>query len=168
MSKERDLYFNWLKAMAMPKRKDAEFYHDTLLYMHGIEFKVIHPNDRNRELDGRELRAYFRDETGIAYDSNEPASVLEVLLGLAWRCDDIVGGADRGTSYWFRILLENLSLDGSFNIRNASYVINKFNNREYENSEVGCLFPSSDEGARLADVELWYQMCWYLTDNYIL
>ena len=52
--------------------------------------------------------------------------------------------------------------DDMFDKKYATYVINRFLNREYESNGKGGLFTINNCDEDLRNVEIWYQLCWYL------
>ena len=80
------------------------------------EFYWTVPNDDNRAVDGQKLRDKFAQNKACysAYDVLEgPCTMLELLIALAERCDDILYDPEKGdrTAQWFWEMLRNLELD---------------------------------------------------------
>ena len=98
----------------------------------------------------------------------EPCTVLEMLLALAMRMDNIMGGVDGecNVSYWFWILLENLDLATMTDDRyDKDYIydrVDMFLDRQYDSDGEGNIFYIPNCREDLRDVEIWMQMCWYL------
>ena len=68
------------------------------------------------------------------------------------------------------VMLHNLGLDSMtddrFDVRYVEAVILRFLNREYEPDGTGGLFKIKNCKYDLRDVEIWYQLNWYL-DNFV-
>ena len=150
----RDEYFNWLYNFVCVGSLSQ--FGKLLSRLHEIDFRYSIRNDQNRASDG------------IAYLAG-PCSVLEMLIALAIRCeesimDDTVYG-DR-TTQWFWNMIVNLGLGGMvdqmFDIQEVDAVIERFLNREYEPDGRGGLFRVNNCEDDLREVEIWYQLCWYL------
>ncbi|MGL4451398.1 MAG: hypothetical protein ACRCTZ_09430 [Sarcina sp.] len=140
-----------------------------------MEYKYFVDFDRNRSKDGIAMRRYFADETGyedILY-WNSSCSVLEMLVGLSVQMRDMTedGSDDFSAGRWFWEMMDNLELS---HLTNNKYdeeyiheVIHKFMYRKYEgNGRKHNIFVMEDIKDDLTQVELWYQMCWYLEDVY--
>ena len=166
-------YFEWLTSFTKDRRHLR--YFKLLSLLHSVEFIYSIPHDENRAVDGVNLRKKFAREYGygnIMRYLNEPCSVLEMLVALSIRCEiDIMVDADIGdrTSEWFWIMLHNLGLEGMTDSKfKKDKVLDNlyiFLNREYEpNGEGGGLFIIDNPRRDLRDVEIWYQMCWYLNE----
>lgn len=155
------------------------FYNYSLLLneLHSMEFTWAINKDENRAIDGINLRKIYIDEENLSdsyFDPGIPCSVLEMLIGLSIRCDrEIMGQSNvNEAGKWFWIMIDNLDLmvcrDEYFN---ASYVrqqIGKWLNRNFDRSGIGSPFPLHKK--RCSDqrnVEIWKQMCGYLTENYL-
>lgn len=182
-------YFMWLCS----KVGRADDYYFLLKRLFKRNFYSIVPNDDNRALDGLDLRHQFNDEFGCAdwavnivdgevMDANldGPCTVLEMLIGLAWRCewammhDDDYG--DR-TSYWFWQMIKNIGLDefsddtydSSFDIE-VDRIIDIAIERRYSRYGKGGFFPLKNYKRNSYDdqrnVELWYQLSNWLNENY--
>ena len=63
-------------------------------------------------------------------------------------------------------MIDNLGLesmdDNNYNDEFARFVIFRFLNREYSSNGEGGLFVINNCKYDLREVEIWYQMCWYL------
>lgn len=167
----RERYFEWIcRAVG-----GMEGHLKLLRLLHGTEFRYSIPMDGNREEDGIELRYRFGREKGYAEQKVasvldcRPCSVLEMMAALAIRCErDIMGkpdGIDR-TGEWFWGMVDSLGLggmdDGSFDEGQAADVIERFLSRGYSRDGRGGLFTIKGCGRDLREVEIWYQMLWYL------
>lgn len=167
-------YFEWLyNLMCKDRFAKTISYRNLFTYLHSKEFTYSIDRDENRAEDGLDLRYRFACECSDVTNAEDyidgPCSVLEMLIGLAVRCeesimDDAVLG-DR-TQQWFWKMLTNLEIshmyDYQFDERIADDIVERFLNREYEPDGTGGLFTIRDCEYDLRTVEIWYQLCWYL------
>ena len=74
------------------------------------------------------------------------------------------------TSVWFWNMIDNLGLsdmsDAHFNQPYVDDVIFRFLNRDYLPNGQGGLFTINNCSEDLRNVEIWYQLCWYLNAYY--
>ena len=173
----REEYYKWLCRFIFTSRRRN--YKRLIRYLHGVEFTYSVLFDENRYEDGLSLRSRFAYELGYGYDhitntmGDDPCSVLEMMIALALRCeehimDDIEYG-DR-TSQWFWTMIDNAGFgsltDLNFNSREAEYIIDRVLNRKYGPcGEGGFFYIKNNCNVDLREVELWYQLNWYL-DSY--
>ena len=73
------------------------------------------------------------------------------------------------TPYWFWGMIGSLGLHGMtddcFHEEYVSDVIDRFLNREYHYDGRGGLFSLSNPRKDMREVEIWYQMMWYLDEQ---
>lgn len=165
-------YFEWMYDLVCSNTRGS--YRKLLTYLSNVEFRYLIPMDANRAEDGINLRDRFIFENGRRYMRDlpdGPCSVFEMILALAMRCgeqimDDLED--DNKTAYWFWVMIQNLGLsymtDARFEPNTADDIIQKFLDREYEPNGEGGLFTVENSVYDLRQVEIWYQMCFYL-DN---
>ncbi len=163
----RDEYFNRLYDKACGNRYRDRIYSKLLAHLHDIDFRYSMLRDSNRAEDGVSLRYRF----GFDKDIDGPCSVLEMLLGLAIRCEEtIMDDPSKGdrTTQWFWTMINNLGLsdqrDDIYNKRYVDRVIEEFLNRDYSPDGRGGLFYIPSCKYDLRDVEIWNQLCWYLDE----
>ena len=163
-------YTTWLYGIVCRDLFSKSISYDLLLsYLSHREFTVIIPKDINRAKDGVDLRLRYQLETGIYTDDDSPCSMLEMMIALAIRCEETImddpAYGDR-TPQWFWTMIRNLGLhtmtDDRFDEDYVSMVIDRFLNREYAPNGEGGLFKINNCDYDLRDVEIWYQLCWYL------
>ena len=160
-------YFDWLYFMVI-REPEIKQYRKLLSMLHTMEFKYFVDYDENRASDGINLRWYYVDDGGDdeILRWKEPCTVLEMLISLAMHMNVIVGDVDYDISYWFWMMLENLDLaDMNDSKYDKTYIygrVSMFLDREYEPDGYGNIIyiPGCNEDLR--DVEIWWQMCWYL------
>lgn len=165
-------YFEWLSDLIQSKKRKSVSYRKLLVLLHNTEFTWGISNDGNRAEDGIDLRYRFALEMGyrnIHLYLKGPCSVLEMMVALAFRCEEhIMDDPDIGnrTSQWFFEMLESLNLiemdDLHFDANYARDRITRFIERRYEPDGSGGLFTIRRCAYDLRNVEIWYQMCWYL------
>lgn len=135
------------------------------------------PMDENRLLDALHLRRTYSMHVSNAvrktwmengyFEEEYPVSVLEVLIALADRCDGIYL---IGTHKWLYILLRNMGLFAepyilTTNMYKIGHIIRNFLEREYNSDGTdGGAFIIFDYPKDLRDIELWYQMCNYISN----
>lgn len=174
----RNLYFDWLCNIACGNRFPPEIsFRKLLTLLHQTEFRYSIPKDENRYEDGIDLRYRFalmiaaHDDLveNIVDDLAAPCSVLEMMIALSLRCEENIMDdpkiGDR-TGQWFWGMINNLGLGGMYDSNfDKDYVINRINiflDRKYEPDGKGGLFKVRHCDVDLRDVEIWYQLCWYL------
>lgn len=174
-------YLNWLIEFVDGIGGDVE-YSFLLRTLHRREFYSVNPMDVNREEDGKKLRKMFADQSlWRDYSSLEgPCSVLELLIGLAIRMEEIVYDPDEGdrTVIWFWEMINHLGLEDCTDERwldesgmlITTYVresIDRFIERDYRrNGTRGGLFPLRLSKHDQKHSELWYQMQAYIRENF--
>lgn len=169
----KDEYFEWLFNLICGKRFSKSIsYRKLLTYLHSIEFTYSIPNDANRAEDGIDLRYRYSVECGSKEDVgylDGPCSILEMMIALAIRCEEsIMDDPDIGdrTGQWFWGMVTNLGLgymtDDRFDRAAAVDIVYTFLNREYEPDGKGGLFRIRQCPYDLREIEIWYQLCWYL------
>lgn len=170
MTNSQYLYDEWLYDIACKDLFSKNIsYKQLLSYLSHREFTVIIPNDINRADDGIDLRLRYQMITGEHISRSKPCSVLEMMIALAIRCEETImdnpAYGDR-TPQWFWTMIKNLGLysmtDDNFDIEYVSSVIDRFLNRDYAPDGEGGLFKIRNCMYDLRNVEIWYQLCWYL------
>ena len=172
-----DEYFKWLTDLVCGKRYSKRIsYEELLACLHNTEFRYLIPNDRNRAEDGADLRyrfaitqGYFRERDEVLEILDGPCSVLEMMVALSIRCEEnIMDNPNVGdrTGQWFWGMITNLGLGSMYNNhfdREAvEEILERFINREYEPDGRGGLFTVRHCRRDLRQVEIWYQLNWYL------
>lgn len=165
-------YFDWLCNQICNRRYSRDIsYKKLLTRLHQIEFIWIVKKDRNRAEDGLDLRYRFSYEKGyrdIHSYLDDPCSVLEMMIALAFRCENIMDDPayDDRTEQWFWNMIVNLGLgsmtDDNYNREYVDDVIWKFLNRKYDRDGKGGLFRVRDCKRDMRRVEIWYQLNYYL------
>lgn len=141
--------------------------------LYDTEFKHIIKMDKNRADDGLALRYRFIYDYTFPHTSKtcleEPCSVLEMMIALAIRCEETIMDDPKfgnRIGQWFWGMVVNLGLgsmtDNNFDKDFVDDAITRFINREYEPNGRGGLFTVKNCDTDLRNVEIWYQLCWYL------
>ena len=177
----RDAYFDWMYGLVCNNSRYSGrgSFRKLLSHLDDAIFEYSIPMDANREADGLELRYRFGYDQGI--DSrivascldDQKCSVLEMMIALSVRCEEhIMGDPDIGdqTGKWFWGMIENLGLghmpDTFYNDKAVDEALDRLINRTYApNGEGGLFTVENCRGRDLRDVEIWYQMNWYLCEN---
>lgn len=174
-----DKYFNWMYDIVCDCRcSKRPSYRKLLKSLHDKEFVYTIELDSNRAEDGKDLRYrfaydydYYNAEQIGRYLDVKPCSVLEMMVALVIRCEEhIMDNPDIGdrTGYWFWNMISNLGLDSMDDNRFDEYyvdrIIDRFLYRKYKPNGEGGLFTVQHCRHDLRDVEIWYQLMWYLDD----
>ena len=159
-------------------------YSSTINYLFSREFYSIIRNDENREADGRFLRTTF-ENFGDFNDYSAlycgPASVLEVMIGMAVRMDeDWLRGCDFDPNFAAKCFWEmfcNLGLDKFTNeylmfpgyyggFGELEIVVDKFLERDFDkNGSNGSPFPLKSCRFNARKEEFWVLMSEYVNEN---
>ena len=173
----REEYFNWLYRLVCDDLyTGGRSYYNLLFCLHSRDFIVLMDRDENRAEDGVDLRYRFGYENSIdgvpisAFLDCFPCSILEMMVALASRCEEMMRDPDLGnrTGKWFWDMVINLGLydmdDDAFDEDFVNYILDRFLNREYDRDGRGGLFTIKNSKRDLRYVEIWYQMGWHLND----
>lgn len=163
-------YFMYLCSLVDHGEED---YSGLLRQLHNMEMSCdttcIVDNDHNRIQDGINLRTRYDNE--YVHEDDDVCSVLEFLIALAFRIED-VSGNDYVYSFWE--MIENLGLidmdDSNIDPGTRSTIDDKIAillNREYSRDGIGGLFPLDNAEEDQRKVEIWYQMQAYLIEKYL-
>lgn len=169
-------YLKWLyhQVASVRLKNPARTYWALLRHLYTKEFVWLVPNDDNRVEDGRDLRYEFIEDHDIQPDPDwldMGCSMLEMLIGLSRRLAFEAEGEVRD---WFWQLLENLDLqrfnDAYYSGGNPkSTVVDETLDtvifRTYDVDGRGGLFPLNDTNEDQREVELWYQLSYYLRER---
>lgn len=165
-------YFEWLYGLVMNGNRA---YRHVLAALNEREFVYLLEMDQNRADDGMDLRYRFGYERGYLAEriseelDTRPCSVLEMMAGLAARCEEHIMNdpamGDR-THQWFWVMVCSLGLNMTTDARYDGYAvqqaIDKLLRREYEPDGRGGLFTVENSPYDLRNMEIWYQMMSYL------
>lgn len=171
-------YYTWLCNLVGLEYNESD-YSLLLKALHHKDFIWSVPNDDNRAFEGRELRSRFCDECNIVFRNdqyNELASMLELIIALAYRCESIMVDQNENIPMrdWFWKLISNSGLDkftdevyfDQYYGNSIDDILEKIIHRTYNRNGYGGLFPLKKHKKDQRRVELWYQMSSYLVENY--
>lgn len=178
MTKDRleNEYFEWMYRKVQWWDNDIS-YRKLLQFLHTQKFYYLIPCDDNRYMDGINLRYLFGELVGYDHrviaellDDRE-CSVLEMMVALSNRCETEImtlpNGEDR-TGYWFWCMLVSLDLykmtDMYFNKDRANDILTTFLERKYAPNGKGGLFTIKHPNRDLTQIEIWYQLMWFLNE----
>ena len=169
-------YFDWLCSVISHKNRIN--YKKLLMYLYKRSFNYILPMDGNRAEDGIDLRysgfGYFTgtEQYEIArYLDRRDCSVLEMMVALAIRAENIVGDSELGDrkALWFWSMIDSLGLSGMddehYDETKVIFAIDCLINRDYKYDGKGGLFTVKEPFHDMRSVEIWNQMCWFLSEN---
>lgn len=168
-------YFQWLIDKVNGHMPPYYDYSLLLKELHSIPFTWGIDMDKNRATDGERLRWEYMNENSIAdifYREGVQCSVLEMMIGLSERCDtDIMGEAgENHVAEWFWIMVENLNLscctDDNFSPEYVRQQIEIWLDRLFKKNGSGSPFPRQNTRTDQRKVEIWQQMCGYLSENF--
>ena len=71
-------YFDWLVYLIAPGSDQRNHYIKLLLALYSTEFYWVINRDKNRAVDGLDLRDQYEHETGLYCDLCGPCTVLEI------------------------------------------------------------------------------------------
>ena len=173
----REAYFHYLCSIVGEFK--GKCYSILLRRLHDKQFYWTVPTDDSSAFDGICLRNDWWSICGEGYNYNAlngPCSVLEMMIGLAIRCEkDVMQSKKKGdrTRVWFWQMIYNLNLedcyDREFNSDKFESVIQKMLDRTYDEYGRGSLWPVDISLIRAKDmrtVDIWYQMSYWLQENY--
>ena len=179
MTQIKQDYFQWLCEM-VHSDGPSQSYGILLKTLHSISFFATHERDLNRMDDGYRLRyeyESFQHVKGSEDFYEMRVSVLEVLIGLANRIEDLMYDPDKGdqTLIWFWEMIDNLGFenftDEAFGNREwytfqCNDIIQKWLKREFQRNGKGSPFPLKTWKYDQRKIELLYQMNDYLNERY--
>lgn len=170
-------YFEWLMDLSESLCTNGASYKKLFEYLYSREFFSDVGRDSNRMEDGKELRLKFSENSDkynyadiYKYLYNYPCSVFEMMVALAYRCEDIMYDFKLGdrTDIWFNEMLRSLHLenmtDDIFDQDYVEEVIDRLIEHKYKRNGDGGLFTLNNPRKNMQKVEIWYQMCWYLAE----
>lgn len=183
-----DEYYNWLVNIAFPG--DLSKNYTTLLdFLYKTEYKCgKRSKNHNRWCDGIHLRDEFETEylkngknkrlpesirsffsfIENPIKSDAPCSMLEMMVALCKRCENIMSDDRYGdrTHQWFWIMLVSLGLgkmsNDRFNEKEAIEIVKTFLSNQYNPDGRGGLFTIREFSGDMREMDIWTQMCWFL------
>lgn len=170
-------YFEHLVSTVCNKQHRKNDYIPLLDLLHSMKFVVVIDFDENRANDGCYLRQRWLQKID-EYDrlgefEDDPASVLEVLIGIADRLEASVGDPVKGNhiSDKFWELLRNLNIEQydskHYSPINIKERVRNWMYRKIEFNGIGGIFPLKMCENDQRDEEIWAQMNLYIMENYL-
>lgn len=158
-------YYEWLINLIGGSKRWGREYSKVLYQLYSTPFYAVNPMDANRCSDGEGLRSRYG-----GFDSlPDSCTVLELMISLAERIDNVVWDGETRYDIWFwdhlfkNLELENMD-DAHYDPYYVEYVTCRLISRSYEPDGQGGLFYVPNPPEDLRKVQIWYQMCWYI-DN---
>lgn len=172
-------YYDWLCHFIIKGQFPPEMKYDKVIrYLYSRDFTYLIPNDENRYQDGLDLWYRFGMEVTendidqarhIADMIDRRCSVLEMMIALAIRMEEEImdnPAIGNRTCHWFWRMMSNLGLSGMtddiYNEKEVKDIIDRFLNRDYAPDGTGGLFRIRGIKEDMRDVEIWWQMNWFL------
>lgn len=166
-------YFEWLLSkISVDPAKNNHLL--GLKWLFNTDFKWSNRLDENRAADGVDLRSDFAYECGYSFETVREAlldkrcSWLEMMVGLAIRCEDSIMGNDEfgdRTSHWFNVMVDSLGLYLNCSSEDE-IILEKCATRQYKQDGEGGLWWVKGTKKNLRRMQIWDQMCEYLNTNY--
>ena len=165
-------YFEWMYSLVCDRRfAESIVYRQLLSFLHDTEFIYFVPYDENRAADGVTLRYRFcllNNCEHLEHYLTGPCSVLEMMVALAIRCEEIMDDPGKGdrTAQWFWVMINNLGLgamsDSNFNEWLVNDIVTRLLEREYEPDGRGGLFRVKNWNRDMRTAEIWHQLMAYI------
>ena len=173
-----DPYFNWLCILiGIDDRTGGRNYSKLAMALHSMEFRAKLFADKNRGMDGIQLRVEFMQLYGDNGSSTNrgPCTMLEFFVALARQMSFLMytNPNNHHTEYYFWKMMGNLGLNkltndrwdylnGDFYVEDAIW---RVQNRLYDRNGDGGIFPLRHPNSDQRNVEVWYQMHNWLSEN---
>lgn len=175
--RDYDGYYIFLVDRVNCNKYHVEDYTKLLKVLYNMEFYWIVSFDQNRASSGLALRREYEKEFGgNPYEILDgQCSVLEMMVALAVDCEDRIMGDVRNsyednTPRWFWSMIENVGLDNAtndnFDEQRVNDIILRVLNRDYEWNGEGSFFPVIHPMEDMRNVEIWYQLNWWLNEQF--
>lgn len=167
MTNVRDLYLNWLMNIVIDE--EHQYCESIFDILFDREFYWTINMDENRAEDGIHLRKVFEDQTGHMYEDDGPCNMLEMMVALAVRgSEDILwDGENNWTPFLFWSMVDNLDILECSSIEDINEKITRFLDRNYEKNGSGSLFVLSHFPKNFQKLEIWYQMQYWISENFL-
>ena len=162
-----ELYFRRLKDLILPA-PNGRRYNLLLNKLYSEEFIPRIERDVNRALDGAWLRDYFGSKVTENFEIG--CTMLEMLIALAGRFDGNSGfDVDEVYSNFWQ-MMENVGLDfyddNRYSEREVWGILKILQDRTYDFSGKGGLFPLKHPEKDQRNVEIWDQMQAWEIENF--
>lgn len=162
----RNMYFQhliWKCGLERDKK-----YQKILKALYNIDFTYVIERDDNRESDGLDLRREFKIpkefiSLRLAFE-NQTCSVLEMLIGLAFRIDrEFLDDVDAGG---FLIEMVNNLFSNRGKVMFYREIVDKWLERDFLPDGDGSPFPVKHDPRDQRELEIWDQVMSYINEKY--
>ncbi len=173
-----DDYHGYLCDMMIAGLPEHKNYYRLLHDLDSKEFIWSIPMDEQRDISACNLRNEFFDVNYPDVDHyilHGPRSVLEVLAAFSRSIETKLMG-EPGNDHierWFGEMLDNLGLlvyrDSRYNPQKVDEILNIWLERRYDSRGNGSIFPLKSgkfDDRDMRQTDMWYQMQFYLDENY--
>ena len=179
---EFDEYFIWLCCLV---NADLDLYSELMFYLHDTDFQWCLELDSSRAKEGLELREEFYEANRYYSDCDwvmlmdKPCSVLEALISIARRMDDMLIDDDTSerVAVWFWEMIKNLGLKRFTDILlmrgneddyyDMEEILARWMNRDFEPDGTGSIFPLREASCDQRERTIVYQLNDYILENYL-
>lgn len=165
-------YFEWLCGKVGALAPPFEDFYLLMGELFNEEFVWVLDNDRNRAMDGIDLRYLYSAECEDEVTqevANVPCSVLEMMVALSMDIDNQIMGLPGEPQFakWFWMMIDNLKLysqnDSNYNSTYVRQRLADFMYRRISRNGEGGLFPMQRVWEDQRNAEIWQQANDYLT-----
>lgn len=165
-------YLKWLLKECNLNNSFYVKYKELLSYLLETDFVYVIEKDRNRALDGLDLRDKYYEDTGYEYDEDcDTCSVLEMLIALSIRVDDEYTGypGEEHPEDIFLEMFNNLQLNRfkgvGFSYEEVDEILNIWMYRQFQPDGSGSIFMIEDPYVDQREIEIWDQMQEFLNEG---
>lgn len=161
-----DGFMLWLLAFVATEH-DISAYSLLFNELQSTPFVAVLKRDSDRIGDADLQRIEFMNDVPVfdSIDISEGPSVLEVLVALARKLDDLIGYDTSSPNRWFWYMISSMGLenfeDSGFDKELVDKILQRFLRREYCADGRGgcCYYPC---GKDMREIDIWYQWMYYL------
>lgn len=174
-SQEINGYFSWLISIACGTDRQGEaLYRDHKLMfdiLWDTEFVWSIRKDENRCDDGLRLREKYYDmfpcNENFWFDLPASCTTLEMLVALASRFEDIMTDFESDkTAEWFWMMMDNSGLSHAYDRQSIQRILDDILKRRIDPDGAGGLFPLKYPPKDQRRIEFWYQMNYFINENF--
>ena len=165
-------YFEWMYDIVCGRNFREPFtYRRLLTFLHDVEFTHFVPYDENRAAEGVALRyryCWLNNCEDLEWCLTGPCSVLEMMVALAIRCEEIIDDPEIGdrTGQWFWGMITNMGMGAMHDVNYDEVlvreVVARFLDRDYEPDGRGGLFRVKGWHRDMRTAEIWHQLMAYI------